>query len=114
MTGTMLVTRTPELALAIEQEIGAEIRTGKTSRMTRIEEHPSWEVLSQLQITLRAGVPLNRFRVRDLLALKEGQVFESLSPDTDDVSLWIGQVQVGWSEFEVLEQKMALRLTRLG
>ena len=50
----------------------------------------------------------------DQSALSEGQVFESLSPDTDDVSLLVGQVQVGWSEFEVLEQKMALRLTRLG
>ena len=35
--------------------------------MTRIEEHPSWETLSQLRITMRVGVPLNRFRVRDVL-----------------------------------------------
>jgi flagellar motor switch protein FliN/FliY len=52
--------------------------------------------------------------VRDLLALKEGQVFESLSPATDDVPVRVGQAQLGWSEFEVLEQRMALRLTRLG
>jgi flagellar motor switch protein FliM len=82
--------------------------------ITRIEEHPSWEVLSQLRMTLRAAVTLNRFKVRDLLALKEGQVFESLSPDTDDVVLLIGQMQLGWSEFEVVDQRIAVRVTRLG
>ena len=81
--------------------------------MSRIEEHPSWEILSQMRMSMRAEVSLNRFRVRDLLALAEGQVFETLSPDTKDVPLKIGQVQLGWSEFEVVEQKMALRLTRL-
>jgi flagellar motor switch protein FliN/FliY len=45
--------------------------------------------------------------------MKEGQVFESLSPVTEDVPVKIGQVQVGWSEFEVLEHAIALRLTRL-
>ncbi len=82
--------------------------------MMRIEEHPSWETLAQLRVTIRAGSALNRFRVRDLLALKVGQVFESHSPATEDVPVKVGQVQLGWSEFEVLEQKMALRLTRLG
>jgi flagellar motor switch/type III secretory pathway protein FliN len=82
--------------------------------MTRIEEHPSWETLAQLRVMMRVGVALNRFKVRDLLALKVGQVFESVSPETEDVPLMIGQVQLGWSEFEVVEQRMGLRLTRLG
>jgi flagellar motor switch protein FliN/FliY len=82
--------------------------------MMHIEEHPSWEIVAQLRVSLRAAVALNRFRVRDLMALKEGQVFESLSPDTEDVPVMVGVVQLGWSEFEVVEQRMAVRLTRLG
>jgi flagellar motor switch/type III secretory pathway protein FliN len=82
--------------------------------MMRIEEHPSWQVLAQLRVTLRVGVALSRFKVRDLLKLQEGQVFETLAPATEDVPLKVGQVQLGWSEFEVLQQRMALRLTRLG
>jgi flagellar motor switch protein FliN/FliY len=82
--------------------------------MMRIEEHPLWGTLAQLRVTMRAGVALNRFKVRDLLAIKEGQVFESLSPATEDVPVRVGQVQFGWSEFEVQQQQMALRLTRLG
>ena len=85
-----------------------------SSWMPRIEEHPAWETLSQLRVTIRVGVALNRFKVQNLLSLKEGQVFESLSPDTEDVPLMVGTVQLGWSEFEILEQRMALRLTRVG
>lgn len=81
--------------------------------MPRIEEHPAWEMLSQIGMTLRAEVALEGFRVRDLLTLAAGQVFETSSPDTDDVPIRIGNVQLGWGEFEVVEQQMALRVTRL-
>src|SRR5665213_2809988 len=81
--------------------------------MARIEEHPAWPVLSRLPVTMIATISLSRFRVQDLLGLAEGQVFESTSPDTEDVPLKVGDVQLGWTEFEVVEQKIALRLTRL-
>jgi hypothetical protein len=41
-------------------------------------------------------------------------VFQSGSPETEDVPLMVGQVQLGWSEFEVVDQRLGLRLTRLG
>jgi flagellar motor switch/type III secretory pathway protein FliN len=112
MTGTELVKRDAEAPMAKGQEPAGMIAA--VPWMTHIEEHPSWEVLAKLRVTLRAVVAMNRFKVRDLLSLEEGQVFESVSPDSDDVSLLIGQMQVGWSEFEIMDQKMALRLTRLG
>ena len=82
--------------------------------MMRIESHPRWEMLSQLKMTIRAGAALKHLRVKDLLTLKEGQIFESLSPATEDIPIEVGQRQLGWAEFEVLQQRMALRLTRLG
>jgi flagellar motor switch protein FliN/FliY len=81
--------------------------------MVKIEEHPAWHVLAQLPVTMTAEIALSRFKVRDLLGLAQGQVFESISPDTEDVPLKVGSVQLGWTEFEVVEQKIALRLTRL-
>jgi flagellar motor switch/type III secretory pathway protein FliN len=112
MTGT-------ELAVAGTTSVGPRSldlvkMTAGAPWMTRIEDHPSWGTLSQLRITMRVGVSLNRFRVRDLLTLKVGQVFESVSPETEDVPLMVGQVQLGWSEFEVVDQRLGLRLTRLG
>jgi flagellar motor switch protein FliM len=112
MTGTELATRSAEAVRTTGLDLMRVIP--KVPWMMRIEEHPSWETLAQLRVTVQASVPLNRFRVRDLLAMKVGQVFESLSSATEDVPVRAGQSQLGWSEFEVLEQRMALRLTRLG
>lgn len=81
--------------------------------MSRIEEHSAWPILSQLAVTMTVAIPLSPFKVQDLLGLKAGQVFQSASPDTEDVPLKVGDVQLGWTEFEVVEQKIALRLTRL-
>ena len=112
MTGTELATRGAETGKTIGPDLIPVAPT--TPWVMRIEEHPRWETLSQLRVTMWVGVPLHRFRVRDLLAMKEGQVLESLSSATEDVPVKVGRMQLGWSEFEVLEQKMALRLTRLG
>ena len=60
-----------------------------------------------------AGIPLYGFKIRDLLRLESGQVIESGWPEAEDVPLCVGQVQVAWSEFEVVEQRLAVRLTRL-
>lgn len=81
--------------------------------MSRIEEHSAWPVLSRLAITMTAEIPLRRFRIQDLLGLAEGQVFESVSSNTEDVPLRVGDVQLGWTEFEVVDQRIALRVTRL-
>ncbi|HEY6413163.1 MAG TPA: FliM/FliN family flagellar motor C-terminal domain-containing protein [Edaphobacter sp.] len=81
--------------------------------VARIEEHQAWPVLSELMMTLESGIALREFRVRDLLRLEVGQIVESLCSDTDDVPVKVGKVQLGWSEFEVVEQRLAVRLTRL-
>lgn len=112
MAGTELATVVVQDMKMTEMEV-ARIAP-KVPWMMRIEEHPSWEMLAQLRTSIRVGVSLRDFTVRDLLAMKEGQVFESVSSATEDVPVTIGEVQVGWSEFEVLEHTMALRLTRLG
>ena len=82
-------------------------------RMAQIERHASWPMLSQLRMSMTAGIVLKGFKVRDLLRLEPGQVIESAWPETEDVPLCVGQVQVAWSEFEVLEQRLVVRLTRL-
>jgi hypothetical protein len=64
-----------------------------------------------LQLDLR--VPLPSFRVQHLLSLEKGQVVESAWPHAEDLPLWSGGVQLVWTEFEVVDQKLAVRVTRL-
>ncbi len=97
-------------------ESGTDLKPETNSAMpwmSRIEEHSAWPILSRLAVTMTVEIPLSRFKVQDLLRLAVGQVFQSNSSDTEDVPLKVGHVQLGWTEFEVVEQKIALRLTRL-
>lgn len=71
-------------------------------------------LLSGLPMQLDVTIPVPSFRVQDLLALEKGSVLESRWPQTDDVPVWCGGSQLVWSEFEVVEQKLAVRVTRLG
>lgn len=103
----------PSEAAETPEEIGKSEVVPALPWMARIEQHRAWSILSQLPVAMSAEIPLIRFRVKDLLALTEGQVFETGWPDTEDVPLKAAEVQIGWTEFEVVEQKIALRLTRL-
>ena len=81
--------------------------------MTRIEEHPAWPSLARVPETLTALIPLRQFTVRALLLLDTGQTIESDRPLAEDIPMKIGSVQIAWGEFEVVEHRMALRVTRV-
>ena len=81
--------------------------------MSQVEEHPNWPVLARVPLLLTVRVPLPRFTIRDLLALEAGQVLGTGWVPTEDVPMCLRNVQVGWCEFEVVEAKLAVRLTRL-
>lgn len=81
--------------------------------MQNIEDHESWPLLSRLPMRVTAAIPLRRFKVKDLIELKAGQTISSDWTTTDDVPFKIGAIQLSWCEFEVVEQHMAARLTRL-
>jgi flagellar motor switch/type III secretory pathway protein FliN len=111
MAETGLATRSPEMALmAGIQETGV---VPEMPWMTRIEEHAAWPVLSRLPMTVTARISLSRFKVRDLLRLEPGLVFETPWPESEDVPLETGNVELGWGEFEVVEKRLGVRLTRL-
>jgi flagellar motor switch/type III secretory pathway protein FliN len=69
--------------------------------------------VSMLPVELDVAVPVSEFRVRNLLALEPGQVIESQWGNGDDVPLTSGEVQLAWSEFEVIDTQLAVRITRL-
>jgi flagellar motor switch protein FliN/FliY len=68
---------------------------------------------ARLPVELDVAVAVRDFRVRNLLALEPGQVIESRWGHGQDVPLASGDVQLAWSEFEVVDSQLAVRLTRL-
>ncbi len=73
----------------------------------------SASLVARLPVELDVAVPVRDFRVRNLLALEPGQVIESQWGHGDDVPLAAGDVQLAWSEFEVVDTQLAVRVTRL-
>ncbi|MGA2848992.1 MAG: FliM/FliN family flagellar motor C-terminal domain-containing protein [Terracidiphilus sp.] len=69
--------------------------------------------VSRLPVELEVSVPVREFRVRHLLTLGSGQVIETQWAHDEDMPLSAGEVQLAWSEFEVVDSHLAVRLTRL-
>lgn len=94
-----------------ENDIPKEEASGVS--LERMEEHPLWALLSRMTVVAMAGIPLRGFKIGDLLRLKPGELIESDWQHTEDVPVRAGRIQVAWSEFEVADQRLMVRLTRL-
>jgi hypothetical protein len=69
--------------------------------------------IARLPVELDVSIPLRDFRVRDLLALESGRLIVSEWSNGVDLPLAAGAVQLAWTEFEVIEAQIVVRLTRL-
>ncbi len=69
--------------------------------------------VARLPVELDVAVPVRDFRVRTLLALEPGQVIGTQWAHGEDMPLAAGDVQLAWSEFEVVDSQLAVRVTRL-
>ncbi|MGD0630491.1 MAG: FliM/FliN family flagellar motor switch protein [Terracidiphilus sp.] len=69
--------------------------------------------VARLPVELDVSVPVRGFRVRNLLALEPSQLIESGWGHGEDLPLAAGAVQLAWSEFEVIDTQLSVRVTRL-
>ena len=99
------VTKTPGQAAANEDLLIAAAVQPEDRRMDA--------KLDRLPVQLDVAIPLREFRVRDLLALEPGRVVETEWVNGDDLPLFAGSVQLAWSEFEVVDVRLGVRVTRL-
>ncbi len=68
---------------------------------------------SRLPVELDVAVPVPAFRVRDLINLENGQIIATQWAHGEDMPLAAGEVQLAWSEFEVVDTQLAVRVTRI-
>ena len=64
-----------------------------------------------LPCTLTLDIPVVRFTIGDLLALTRGSIVETACHHTSDVPLRVNQLLIGWTEFEVIGDRLAVRIT---
>lgn len=77
------------------------------------QERDPYEVLPWLPCTLALDIPVVNFTVGDLLTLTAGTIVETSYHQSSDLPLRVNGQLVGWTEFEVVGDRLAVRLTDL-
>jgi flagellar motor switch/type III secretory pathway protein FliN len=72
-----------------------------------------WEEAGWLPCLVSVDLPLRRFTVRTLLQLEPGAILESNLADGADLPVSVNSQLIGWGEFEIVGQGLAVRLTEL-
>jgi flagellar motor switch protein FliN/FliY len=69
--------------------------------------------IADAPLLFEVRLPIRNLRVKDILAIKKGKVYETEWPGDEDIPAGCGGVQLVWTEFEVIDKKLAVRVTRL-
>ena len=69
--------------------------------------------VAMLACRMSLEIPIPRFTVRDLLRLSPEDVIDTHWAQTADVPLRVNGLLLSWAEFELIGNKMAVRLTEL-
>ena len=77
------------------------------------EEEKRWQPVMALPCELTVELELPGFLVSDLLKMGAGSVLGSQWPVRRDVPLRVNGNVIAWSEFEVVGETLAVRLTEL-
>lgn len=95
---------TSETALLVRDEPEQEAGEPSSTHDTR---------LHNLRMQLDVLIKVRSLRVGDLLGLTVGAVLETVHEHSQDLPVRCGTVLLMWAEFEVVEQRLAVRVTRL-
>jgi flagellar motor switch/type III secretory pathway protein FliN len=77
------------------------------------DDEKRWQPVLALPCSLTVDLELKGFKVTDLLKMRPGTVLASTWAVRKDVPLRVNGNVIGWSEFEVVGDTLAVRLTEL-
>lgn len=72
-----------------------------------------WEDVAKLPCMLTIDLRLRSFTVRDLLRLEPGTIVASENANGAHVPVTVNSRLLGWAEFEVVDDRLAVRMTEL-
>ena len=92
---------------------GGEPLTRMPAEIAEADACEQRSAIRSIPVEVDVSIPIRRFRVRDVLALNEGQVIATRWLEGEDMPLAAHGTQLAWSEIEVIDQRLAVRITRL-
>lgn len=69
------------------------------------------DTMPWLPCTLTLEIPVVGFTIGDLLSLAKGSIVETACHHTSDVPLRVNRLLIGWTEFDVVGDRLAVRIT---
>ena len=91
----------------------AEIETRDGVSLAPAPSRRPVEALPWLPCTLALDVPVIRFTVRSLLELAPGVFIETSCHQSMDIPMRVNDLLMAWTEFEVVGERLAARITDL-
>jgi flagellar motor switch protein FliN/FliY len=67
----------------------------------------------ELPCRLRVALEVPHFTVRDLLALDANSVVDTSRREGAHVPVMVNGIMVGWAEFDVIDGRLAIRMTEM-
>jgi flagellar motor switch protein FliN/FliY len=71
------------------------------------------ETLPWLPCTVSVEIPLARFTIGDLSRLGQESIVTTTFRHLSDIPLYVNGQFIGWSEFEVIDDRLAVRITEI-
>jgi len=91
----------------------AEAATAAKTSPPEVVETDPWTHLLDLPCAVTVDLPLPRFTVGTLAQLGKGMVIDSQWSVTKDVPLRVNGELIAWSEFEVVGNRLGVRVMEL-
>lgn len=93
----------------------ADTQTGQDPVLTKkvFERRTPAERFPWLPCQLSIELPIKRFTVGDLVNLSTGMILETAVHHTRNLPLRVNGQLIAWTEFEVVADKIAVRITEL-
>jgi flagellar motor switch protein FliN/FliY len=85
---------------------------------TRVVESPPspreiWPEALELPCRLCVGIEVPHFTIRDLLSLTVNSLVDTRRREGAHVPVLVNGVMVGWAEFDVIDGRLAVRMTEM-
>jgi flagellar motor switch/type III secretory pathway protein FliN len=104
-------------AMTSPSKTGSSVIDAKPAKVQSSADRPQEpdpsESFPWLPCTIALDLPVINFTVRDLLNLAMGSIVETSYHQSSDLPLRVNGQLVGWTEFEVVGDRLAVRLTDL-
>ena len=91
--------------------MGNNSQTGAVDAPTPIRD--LWPEALELNCQLSVALEVPHFTIRDLLALSVNSLVDTRRREGAHVPVVVNGVMVGWAEFDVIDGRLAVRMTEM-